>query len=77
VDSPDEQSRSWEAITKSVELELLREFRRTHPPELIEATARESVREIASEEVRIRSFVPVLASSLARRRLRQRERRAS
>jgi hypothetical protein len=74
---PDEQSRSWEAITEAVERELLREFRRTYPVELIEATARESVLEIASEDVRIRSFVPVLASSRARRRLRHLERRAS
>jgi hypothetical protein len=77
VDPLDEQSRNWESITRTVEKELLREFRRTYPPELIEATARESVREFATEDVRIRAFVPVLASSLARRRLRRLEQRAS
>jgi hypothetical protein len=77
VDPLDEQWRNWESITRTVEKELLREFRRTYPPELIEATARESVREFATEDVRIRAFVPVLASSLARRRLRRLEQRAS
>jgi hypothetical protein len=77
VDAPNEHPASWEAITKTVERELLQEFQQIHPPELIEATARESVLEFATEEVRIRSFVPVLAGSLARRRLKQLERRAS
>jgi hypothetical protein len=66
-----------EAITKSVERELLEEFRRIHPPDVIEATARDSVLEIVAEDVRIQAFVPVLAGSLARRRLKGLERRAS
>jgi hypothetical protein len=77
VDAPDEHSPSWEAIAKTIEKELQQEFRHVHSPELIEATARESVLEFATEEVRIRSFVPLLAGSLARRRLKELERRAS
>jgi hypothetical protein len=77
VDPFAEQSRSWEAIIKTVETALLREFRSVYPAALIEVTARESVGEFTSQDVRIKAFVPVLAGSLARRRLRQLEKRAS
>jgi hypothetical protein len=72
-----EQQVSWERATQMVVQELEREFRSSHSPETIEAVARESVAEIASENVRITTFVPVLARRVARSRLKEAEQRAS
>ena len=76
MDARTEQPRSWEAITQALERELLHEFRDFHSPALIRQTAVESVREFTEQDVRIKAFVPVLASSLARRRLRHLVKRA-
>jgi hypothetical protein len=67
----------WENAVHQVEKELLREFRGTYPLEVIEAVARESVAELAADDLRIRTFVPVLARRAARRRLKESEQRAS
>ena len=77
MDAPQGPAGSWEAIAQTVEKQLLREFERSHSPALIKATAWASVRQFFSQDVRIKAFVPVLAGSLARRRLRQLEKRAS
>jgi hypothetical protein len=66
----DEQQPSWEQVVAMVEKDLAREFEGTRSPEAIEAVARESVISFATEDVRIRAFVPVLAGKVARRRLR-------
>jgi hypothetical protein len=72
-----EQQDPWDVATRMVEQELQREFLGSHPRETIERVARESVAELASEDVRITTFVPVLARRAARRRLKEVEQRAS
>jgi hypothetical protein len=72
-----ERQVSWETATEIVVKELQQEFRGSHSPETIETVARESVAEIASEDVRITTFVPVLARRAARRRLKEVGQRAS
>ena len=69
------QQDPW-VVAIQMERELQREFLGSHPRETIEAAARESVAEFASQDVRITTFVPVLARR-ARRRLKEEEQRAS
>jgi hypothetical protein len=61
----------------AVERDLLAEFRDSHSPNAIQEAARESVAELASRNVRILTFVPILAGRDARRRLKEMEQRAS
>ncbi len=70
------QQDPWVVALQMMERELQREFLGSHPRETIEAAARESVAEFASQDVRITTFVPVLARR-ARRRLKEEEQRAS
>jgi hypothetical protein len=70
LDRTIEQQISWESAIQMVEKELQREFRGSRSPEAIEAVARESVTEFVAEDVRIRTYVPLLAGRAARRRLK-------
>lgn len=60
---------AWEDAIQIVQKELEREFRDSRSLEAIRAVARESVTAFEAEGVRIRTFVPVLAGRVARRRL--------
>jgi hypothetical protein len=77
MNRPLEGQLSWESAIQIVEKDLLVEFRGSHPPETIEEVARESVTHLASQRVRIRTYVPILARRDARRRLKEMEQRAS
>jgi hypothetical protein len=59
-----------ERAVEILERDLRREFLASYPEETIKAVARESIHELASHEVRIWAFVPVLARRTARRRLK-------
>ena len=73
---PTEQEMQESAL-EILERDLRREFNGSYPEEIIKAVARESIDELASHEVRIWTFVPVLARRAARRRLKSDEQRAS
>jgi len=60
----------------SIEEELDREFRGVHSEQTIESVARESVIELADDDVRIMAFVPIIASRAAGSRLRRSGQRA-
>jgi hypothetical protein len=68
---------SWESAIRIVEKDLQVEFRESHSKETIEEVARESVIGLASESVRIRNYVAILAQRDARRRLKEMDRQAS
>jgi hypothetical protein len=65
---------SWEMAVAVVEKDLQAEFRDSHSPETIGEVARRSVHELASQDVRIRMFVPILARREARRLLKRMQR---
>jgi hypothetical protein len=65
---------SWETTVEVVERDLQAEFRGSHSPETIGEVARRSVNELASQDVRIRMFVPILARREARRKLKRMQR---
>jgi hypothetical protein len=76
MNRPTEQQMQESAV-EILERDLRREFQGSYPEETIKAVARESIHELASHEVRIWTFVPVLARRAARRRLKEVEQRAS
>ncbi len=71
MDQTPDSRYSWEAILETVHRDLRQEFRGSHPPEVIEAAARDSVGELRREPVRVKAFLPILVGKRARRRLRE------
>lgn len=69
MDQPTEQE-LHESAVEILERDLRREFLGSYSEETIKAVARDSIHELASHEVRIWTFVPVLARRTARRRLK-------
>jgi uncharacterized protein YajQ (UPF0234 family) len=72
-----EQQDTLENTIDVVARELHREFHGIHSDETIRMAARESVIEFASDDVRIKTFIPVLARRAARSRLKQFAQQAS
>ena len=70
MDRSVESQITWESAIQMVEQDLRREFLGSRPEADIEAVARESVTELFIEDLRIRTFVPVLARRAARARLK-------
>jgi hypothetical protein len=71
MDRPTEQQDTLEYTIDVVARELHHEFHGIHSDETIRMAAKESVIEFASDDVRIKTFVPVLAKRAARSRLKQ------
>lgn len=69
--NPDQQAFSWDSVIRTVEKDLMREFGASRTPEAIEAVAKLSVAEFMENDVRITTFVPVLAERAARQMLRE------
>ncbi len=70
MNRPIEQEFSWEGAVQKVKEELEREFRGWRSQEAIEVVARESITEFVTQDVRIKTFIPILAGKAARARLK-------
>jgi hypothetical protein len=71
MNRPGEQDFSWEGAVQKVREELEREFQGGRSPEAIELVARESITEFVAQDVRIMTFIPILAGKAARARLKR------